>query len=130
MTQAKSASWVTSRRWRLARALRRAKEVGVRKVVGSFRWQLVRQFLVESALLNGVAVLVALALVAISLPMFNFFTGQELTFSLLVSARFWAAMGALFLGGTLLSGAYPAFVLVGFICMGLTLRALMTGFGM
>ncbi len=107
-------AWVNYINLATARAMRRAKEVGVRKVVGSFRWQLIRQFLVESALLNAVAVLVALTMVGLSLPMFNFFTGQELTFSLLVSAPFWAAMTALFAGGTLLSGAYPAFVLSGF----------------
>jgi putative ABC transport system permease protein len=94
--------------------MRRAREVGVRKVVGSFRWQLIRQFLVESALLNAVSVVVALAMVGLSLPMFNFFSGQELTFSLLVSTSFWGALAALFAGGTLLSGAYPAFVLSGF----------------
>ncbi len=107
-------AWVNYINLATARAMRRAREVGVRKVVGSFRWQLIRQFLVESALLNAVAVVFALALVGFSLPMFNFFTGQELTFSLLVSAPFWAAMTALFAGGTLLSGAYPAFVLSGF----------------
>ena len=107
-------AWVNYINLATARAMRRAKEVGVRKVVGSFRWQLIRQFLVESALLNAVSVVVALALVGLSLPMFNFFTGQELRFSLLASAPFWTAMAALYIGGTLLSGAYPAFVLSGF----------------
>lgn len=107
-------AWINYINLATARAMRRAREVGVRKVVGSFRWQLIRQFLVESALLNGIAVVVALALLGLALPMFNFFTSQELTFSLLLSARFWAVMVALFLGGTLLSGTYPAFVLSGF----------------
>ncbi|HPI08374.1 MAG TPA: ABC transporter permease, partial [Saprospiraceae bacterium] len=91
-------AWVNYINLATARAMRRAKEVGVRKVVGSFRWQLIRQFLVESALLNGVSVVVALALVGLALPMFNFFTGQELSFSLLVSAPFWGAMAALYAG--------------------------------
>ncbi len=115
-------AWVNYINLATARAMRRAKEVGVRKVVGSFRWQLIRQFLVESALLNAIAVMVALTLVGLSLPMFNFFTGQELTFSLLVSAPFWGAMAALYAGGTLLSGTYPAFVLSGYARFGIVLR--------
>lgn len=107
-------AWVNYVNLATARAINRAKEVGVRKAVGSQRSQLVKQFMVESFLLNGLAVLLALILVLITIPTFNSLSGQHLTLSLLASARFWLALLGLFVVGTFFSGVYPAFVLSGF----------------
>jgi putative ABC transport system permease protein len=107
-------AWLNYINLATARAIRRAREVGVRKVMGSQRSQLVAQFLMESALLNGLAVLSGIALVALVLPLFNNLTDQKLPYSFLLSGQVWATLSALFVGGTLISGAYPAFVLSGF----------------
>ncbi|GAB3542308.1 ABC transporter permease [Spirosoma fluminis] len=107
-------AWVNYVNLATARAINRAKEVGVRKAVGSQRPQLIKQFLFESALLNGIAVVLALVLVIVTLPLFNELSGQQMTLSLLSSGRFWAALLGLFVVGVFLSGLYPAFVLSGF----------------
>ncbi len=107
-------AWVNYVNLATARAIRRAREVGVRKAVGSFRSQLVSQFLLESALLNFVSVVAACLIVAGSLPLFNHFTGQSLTYSLFGFPQFWLGLSVMFIMGTVLSGAYPAFVLSGF----------------
>jgi putative ABC transport system permease protein len=108
-------AWVNYVNLATARAINRAKEVGIRKVVGSNRQQLVKQFLFESALLNALAVGLALVLVVVALPFFNRLSGQQMGFSLLSSAVFWGSLVALYVTGTLLSGLYPAFVLSSFM---------------
>jgi putative ABC transport system permease protein len=107
-------AWVNYINLATARAINRAKEVGIRKTVGSQRRQLILQFLSESALLNLFALLVALLIVVIAIPGFNRLSGQHLSFSLLARREFWLGLMALFLVGTVVSGAYPAFVLSGF----------------
>ncbi len=107
-------AWVNYINLATARAVTRAREVGVRKAIGSLRSQLVGQFLAESALLNGLALLLALLLVIIAIPGFNRMSGQHLSFTLLARPAFWAAMLALFALGVFFSGLYPAFVLSGF----------------
>ncbi len=107
-------AWINYINLATARAIGRAKEVGVRKAVGSYRSQLIGQFLIESALLNFLAVVVAFAGIVVALPVFNRFTDQQLTYSFVWSARFWRGFGTMYVLGTLLSGAYPAFVLSGF----------------
>jgi putative ABC transport system permease protein len=107
-------AWVNYINLATARAINRAREVGVRKAVGSQRSQLVGQFMTESVLLNGFAVVLAFILVAVSLPKFNEISGQELSFALLGSRMFWLPLMGLFVIGAFFSGLYPAFVLSGF----------------
>ncbi|MBS1605546.1 MAG: ABC transporter permease, partial [Bacteroidetes bacterium] len=107
-------AWINYVNLATARSVDRAREVGVRKVLGSLRRQLVGQFLFESLLINGIAVLLAFALILLCLPLFNLLTGQELHFSLFRDPGFWVALSALFITGTFLSGLYPAFVLSSF----------------
>jgi putative ABC transport system permease protein len=97
-----------------AGAAKRAKEVGVRKVMGSGRGALVRQFLTESALLTGLSLGLALVLVYAALPLFNGLSGKTLDLSLLRTPWFLPAL--LGLGGlvSLLAGSYPAFFLSSF----------------
>jgi len=96
-----------------ARSARRAKEVGVRKVIGASRGQLVRQFLSESLLITFVSLLLAGILVVIALPEFNRVLGKELTIDL---RNGWLLAGLLlvFLLTSLVSGSYPAFFLSSF----------------
>jgi putative ABC transport system permease protein len=107
-------AWINYINLATARSINRAKEVGVRKVLGSLRRQLVGQFLFESLLINGLAVVLAFVLIICCLPLFNFITGKELHFSLLKDPIFWLVLSALFVTGTFLSGLYPAFVLSSF----------------
>lgn len=97
-----------------ARATERAREVGIRKVVGARRIQLAGQFLGESVLLAGLSMLLALFLVEITLPGFNTFAGKNLTFDILISP----SIVVLFLGIAclvgIIAGSYPAFVLSAF----------------
>ena len=107
-------AWVNYINLATARAITRAREVGVRKAVGSQRRQLVVQFLSESALLNGFALVLAILIVLIAIPGFNALSGQQLSFSLFSQSDFWIGLVALFLIGVFFSGLYPAFVLSGF----------------
>ena len=107
-------AWVNYINLATARAITRAREVGVRKAVGSRRKQLIVQFLSESALLNGVALIIALLIVVLAIPGFNQLSGQQLSFSLFASNSFWIDLAVLFIVGVFFSGLYPAFVLSGF----------------
>lgn len=96
-----------------ARSANRAKEIGLRKVLGSRQKQLRRQFLMESTLISGLAFLLALLLSWLLLPSFNELTGSTLS---IPWDNFWLL--PLFLAGTLLigflSGIYPSFFLSAF----------------
>jgi len=105
-------AWVNYINLSTSRSLMRAKEVGVRKVLGSNRFQLIKQFLTESFLLNIIAFILALVIDEISLPYFNNITGKPLSISLLQNN--WLMLIALFATGVFLSGIYPAFVLSSF----------------
>ena len=96
-----------------ARSTRRAREVGVRKTVGAHRRHLIFQFLGESFLLTGLAVLAALLFAAILMPVFNELSGKSLTLDY-TTAPFWLALGTLTLLVGLLAGLYPAFLLSSF----------------
>ncbi len=97
-----------------ARALDRAREVGVRKAVGAQREQLIRQFLFESALTNGIAAALAVLLATSLTPVVNNLAGTQLTGALWTNPQFWVAFLVTFGAGTLLAGLYPAFVLSSF----------------
>ena len=98
-----------------ARAVTRKREVGVRKVVGAHRPQLMVQFLGESLLLTGIALLIALALADISLPLFNQFAQSDLHIDVSIVAASAPAVLALTVLAGLLAGAYPAFFLSSFL---------------
>ncbi len=94
-----------------ARSARRAKEVGLRKVAGSSRRMLIRQFLSESVLIAFISFLIALLLVHLLLPLFNDLTGKVLSLGILEMKEIYLiGLGITILIG-LLSGLYPAFYL-------------------
>jgi len=98
----------------VARSLKRAKEIGIRKVVGGNRKQLIIQFLGESFILCLIAFVMALILVKIVLPVFNNLSNKALALSYLFDAKLIAFYIILFVITTLLAGFYPALILSGF----------------
>jgi putative ABC transport system permease protein len=101
-------AWINYINLATARSLERAREVGVRKVLGALRTDLIRQFLVESLLLNSLALIFAIAISWSINPLFNRLTGRTIA---TLPLTYWEVFAALFLTGTFLSGIYPAFVL-------------------
>ncbi|HET6256429.1 MAG TPA: ABC transporter permease [Puia sp.] len=97
-----------------ARAFKRAKEVGVRKVIGAGRGNLIRQFLGESLALSFAAILLALPLLWLLMPSFNQLTKADLSMEAIGDYRFWLVLLGLVVGTGLLSGSYPAFYLSAF----------------
>lgn len=97
-----------------ARSAKRAREVGMRKVLGAYRGQLVRQFLGESVLISTLAVLVALPTVWALLPVLNTFAGKALVLNLGQNPLLLATLIAVPLVVGTLSGLYPALFLSGY----------------
>ncbi|MGN6296736.1 MAG: ABC transporter permease [Ginsengibacter sp.] len=97
-----------------ARSAERAREVGVRKSIGAFRWQLSLQFITESVVLSLIAAVIAVLLVIIFLPAVNHLSQRELTFPLFTNWKFFLSLltGAILLG--MVTGIYPAFYLSSF----------------
>lgn len=94
-----------------ARSSTRQKEVAVRKVVGAFRLQLIRQFLLESTIMSLLAFLFSLALVEVLLPYFNSITGKDLNFSFFQDSQLilFLLICALVVG--IVAGMYPAHII-------------------
>ena len=97
-----------------ARSVNRAKEVGVRKVVGAFRKHLIAQFLSESIFMACLSLLLSVGLVLITLPQLNAFTGKALVFNPIENSLLGIALVGIAVFVGLLSGSYPAFVLSAF----------------
>ncbi|MEM1116315.1 MAG: ABC transporter permease [Bacteroidota bacterium] len=91
-----------------ARAVRRAGEIGLRKSIGAFRGQLVRQFYAEAAVLTVIAGVLALLFVVAGLPAFNGLSGKALAASALVEPQFVLLGAGMLALVTLLAGGYPA----------------------
>jgi putative ABC transport system permease protein len=104
-------AWINYINLSTAKSVERAREVGVRKVMGGYRAQLVQQFLFESLLLNVVAVVVAIVLAIVLTPSFSTLTGREIGYTLFQQPSFWGWTTVLILTGAVISGLYPAFVL-------------------
>ena len=97
-----------------ARATDRAQEVGVRKVVGAQKQQLIQQFMTESLLLNGVAFIIAVALSLALLPLINHIAGTHLTPTTWMISPFLIFFLVIVIPCVLLAGFYPAFILSSF----------------
>ena len=97
-----------------ARSAKRAKEVGMRKVFGSYRSHLIQQFLGESMLLSFLALIFAFGLVVILLPVFNSFSGKTLSVSLFFDIKIVLLLVVVTLFVGIVSGTYPALFLSAF----------------
>lgn len=98
----------------IARSLKRSKEIGIRKVVGGLRKQLIIQFLSESFMLSFLAFSLAIAITLLVLPSFNELANKRLSLSYLFDFKLVAGYIGLFFLTGLLVGFYPALVLSGF----------------
>ncbi len=107
-------AWVNYINLSTARALTRAKEVGLRKVSGASRSQLMVQFFSETVILNFFAVLFALFLVGLFLPLFRQVTGTPVEYGIWVRSWFWLTVLAMFVVGVFFSGLYPVIALSSF----------------
>jgi ABC-type antimicrobial peptide transport system permease subunit len=96
-----------------AQSQKRAREVGVRKVIGASRISLITQFLSESVIIAFIAGIIALIMVALCLPAFNQFTQTNLSIGY-ANPTLWLAFIGFILFTGLLAGSYPAFLLSGF----------------
>jgi putative ABC transport system permease protein len=97
-----------------AKSTIRAREVGVRKVLGAGRNQLVGLFLIDSFMMSVIAMVVAFGLVELSLPFFATISGKEISISIVSPIVYAAGLLILLLLVSLIAGLYPAFVLSGF----------------
>jgi len=107
-------AWVNYVNLATARAIKRAKEVGIRKVVGAQKGNLVTQFLVESFLYNAMAVLVSVLLVVLLVPVINGNMELGLNRELLYGPEVLSGLALLIFLGALITGFYPAVVLTSF----------------
>lgn len=107
-------AWINYINLSTARSLQRAREVGIRKVMGSYKRQLMSQFMLESALTNAFAVFLALVIMLVVMPVFSELTRQQLSYAFLLDGTFWSFVLFFLVAGSLLSGFYPAFVLARF----------------
>ena len=97
-----------------ARSATRAKEVGIRKVMGSQRRQLMMQFITESVVLALIALVVSLVLIYGLLPLFNQLSNKELPFSYVTQAPVMLSLVGIVIFVGIIGGSYPAFYLSGF----------------
>lgn len=107
-------AWINYINLATARSMERAKEVGVRKVLGASRSSLISQFLTESLLLNFTALIIAVFLAFLLTPAFNKFAGREINTGFRLPLQYWTGFLSLFFLGSFLAGIYPAFVLSGY----------------
>ena len=94
-----------------ARSARRAKEIGIRKVTGSSKLQLVSQFLIESTLTAFFALILSLGLIALFLPTFNLLAGKFISFGSLLQPNTLLILLSVVLFVGIIGGSYPAFYL-------------------
>ncbi len=105
-------AWINYINLATARSVERAREVGIRKVLGAKRSGLINQFLLESLLLNFTSLFIAFIAALLLTPWFNQFTAHDTAGKLFsMSGYYWLLFFIIFAIGTLLSGLYPAFVL-------------------
>lgn len=104
-------AWINYVNLTVARSMERAREVGLRRVVGATRKQLISQFLFESFVVNMLALIVAIGLVEAAFPAFNMLIGKDLNFGIWFHTWLGLVVVGIFLIGVLLSGYYPALIL-------------------
>lgn len=112
-------AWINYINLSTSKSLERAREIGLRKVVGALKRQLITQFLFESATINLFALILSFLLTALAYPYFNELTGKDMgrnlfEAGLIKEPLFWWVVGGIFFAGSFLAGFYPAFMLSSF----------------
>jgi putative ABC transport system permease protein len=108
-------AWINYVNLSTAKSMERAKEVGLRKAIGAVRWQLIGQFLLESVIINFIALFLAILIIIAFSPFFNSFIGKDLSAGLLVrniwnESWFWLASTGILVLAILIVGIYPALI--------------------
>lgn len=104
-------AWINYINLSTVQAFGRAKEIGVKKIIGANRKQLIGQFLIESFLVNFLAALFSIGLGYLLLPVLNQILGQNLSFDVMLNLKFLGWFSLVIIVGTLLSVIYSAFIL-------------------
>ncbi|NQU88398.1 MAG: ABC transporter permease [Mariniphaga sp.] len=104
-------AWVNYINLSTAHSLTRAKETGMRKVVGAYRFQLVTQFSFEVIIINTIAIITSLIIILATLPLFRLLTGISSGYIIWQQTWFWMALIIIFVSGVLISGLYPVLIL-------------------
>ena len=112
-------AWINYINLSTSKSLERAREIGLRKVVGALKRQLITQFLFESATVNFLALILSFFLTAFAYPYFSDLTGKDMGSNLFEAGLikqplFWWVVGGIFFAGSFLAGFYPAFMLSSF----------------
>jgi putative ABC transport system permease protein len=107
-------AWVNYINLSTAKAMARAREVGIRKVSGSDKLQLIFQFMLESAFINILAAILAFGIVLLALMILPELTGSTFELVMMSDPEFYTIFLSVVLVGIVLSGLYPAFILSGF----------------
>src|SRR5690606_5006532 len=107
-------AWVNYINLATARSLERAKEVGIRKVLGSNRGQLIRQFLLESFVFNAIAFFLSFILVMLLLPYFMELVERQFDFSDLNLRDIYLFLFGMLFCGVIAAGLYPSVAISGF----------------
>ncbi|UCC45298.1 MAG: ABC transporter permease [Candidatus Zixiibacteriota bacterium] len=107
-------AWINFVNLSTAFSLNRAKEVGLRKVAGASRRQLIFQFLAETITTNLIAIGLSLVIIVSSIHVFNQFTGIPTEIDPLTRSWFWQSLGLVFVAGLVFSGIYPAIAMSSF----------------
>ena len=104
-------AWINYVNLTTARSMERSKDVGIRKVSGALRFQLIRQYMMESWMVNLAATLLAALFLFAFRPAFNQLIGVHLGFFLFKEPKFWLTFILVLLAGIAASGFYPAFIM-------------------
>jgi len=107
-------AWINYINLATSRSVERAREIGVRKVLGAERRSLITQFMTESFLINLFALLISIVIFFLMAPLFSKLIGRTSAVIYSMPINYWIGFTSLFLIGTFLSGLYPAFVISGF----------------
>ena len=108
-------AWVNYINLSTAKSVERAREIGIRKVAGAKKNQLIGQYLLEALLLNLLGIGLALTCVQFTLPYFEVLTGKPLAFNFWKNYSFWGVLAGFTVLSTLLTGLYPAWMLSSFV---------------
>lgn len=106
--------WINYVNLATARSMERAKEVGIRKVLGSSRSKLIRQFLFESFAIMSLALLISLVMAGALLSSFSSMAGRTLDLSVMKDITVWIFVATVFTTGVMGAGLYPALVISGY----------------
>lgn len=107
-------AWVNYINLSTARTLERAREIGLRKINGATKANIIWQLLLESVIVNFLAIVFSLILVEVLQPWFSEITGMQFDLSLWRKPVFWLIFGLVIIVGSVLSGLYPALILSSF----------------